>query len=63
MAAVRSPREVRGRGIGYDHLYVAVDDHTRLAYVEALDNERDMTSEGFLRRAVTWFRDQGEIVE
>ena len=47
----------RGRGIGYDYLHVAVDDHTRLAYVEALPDERDLTCAGFLHRACTWFRD------
>jgi transposase len=39
----------RGRGIGYDFLHVAVDDHTRLAYVEALADERDLSCAGFLR--------------
>jgi transposase InsO family protein len=48
--------EVRGRGIGYDYLHVAVDDHSRLAYVEALPDERDPTCAGFLHRAVTWLR-------
>lgn len=42
--------------IGYDYLHVAVDDHSRLAYVEALPDERDPTSAAFLHRAVTWFR-------
>jgi transposase InsO family protein len=51
--------QVRGRGIGYDYLHVAVDDHTRLAYIEALPDERDTTSAGFLHRAVSWFRDHG----
>ncbi|PRY27781.1 IS481 family transposase [Umezawaea tangerina] len=46
---------VRGRGIGYDYLHVAVDDRTRLAYVEALPDERDPTCAGFLHRAVEWF--------
>jgi transposase InsO family protein len=50
---------VRGRGIGYDYLHVAVDDHSRLAYVEALPDEKDPTCAGFLYRAVAWFRDQG----
>jgi transposase InsO family protein len=50
--------EVRGRGIGYDYLHVAVDDHSRLAYIEALPDERDATCAGFLHRAVTWFRRQ-----
>jgi transposase InsO family protein len=48
-------RAVHGRGLGYDYLHVAVDDHTRLAYVEALPDERDATCAGFLRRAVAWF--------
>lgn len=46
----------RGRGIGYDYLHVAIDDHTRLAYIEALPDERDATCAAFLHRAVTWFR-------
>jgi transposase InsO family protein len=50
--------EVRGRGIGYDYLHVAVDDHSRVAYVEALPDERDTTCAGFLHRAATWFREQ-----
>ena len=28
--------QVRGRGIGYDYVHAAVDDHTRLAYAEIL---------------------------
>lgn len=51
--------EVRGRGNGYDYLHVAVDDHSRVAYIEALPDERDATCAGFLHRAVTWFRDHG----
>lgn len=50
---------VRARGIGYDYLHVAVDDHTRLAYVEALADEKDATAAGFLYRAVAWFREHG----
>ena len=53
----------RGRGIGYDYLHVAVDDHTRLAYVEAHDDERDPTAAGFLRRATIWFTDRGVSVQ
>jgi transposase InsO family protein len=52
-------RTVHGRGIGYDYLHVAVDDHSRLAYIEALPDERDTTCAGFLYRAVTWFRERG----
>jgi transposase InsO family protein len=34
-------------------------DHSRLAYVETLADERTETSTAFLRRAVRWFRRQG----
>jgi len=54
---------VRGRGIGYDYLHVAIDDHSRLAYIEALPDERDPTCAGFLHRAATWFRSHGVTVE
>lgn len=51
--------DARGRGIGYDYLHVAVDDHSRVAYIEALPDERDTTCAGFLHRAVSWFRERG----
>jgi len=54
--------EVRGRGNGYDYLHVAIDDHSRVAYIEALPDERDTTCAGFLHRAITWFRDHGVFV-
>jgi transposase InsO family protein len=42
---------VRGRGIGYDFVHVAIDDHSRLAYAEILPDERGNTCAGFLTRA------------
>jgi transposase InsO family protein len=54
---------VRGRGIGYDYLHVAVDDHSRLAYIEALPDEKDPTCAGFLHRAASWFHDHGVTIE
>ena len=54
---------VRGRGNGYDYLHVAVDDHSRLAYIEALPDERDLTCAAFLHRAATWFHTRGVTVE
>ena len=44
--------DVRGRGLGWDYVHVAVDDYTRLAYAEALPNERAVTCAAFLHRAV-----------
>ncbi len=53
--------EVRGRGNGWDYCHVAIDDHSRLAYVEVLPNERGTTCAAFLHRAATWFREQHGI--
>ena len=52
----RKARRTRSRGAGWDFLHVCIDDHTRLAYVEVLDDERKETAAGFLRRAVAWYR-------
>jgi transposase InsO family protein len=54
--------EVRGRGLGWDYVHVAIDDHTRLAYAEVLPDERTATCAGFLTRAVAWFAAHGVIV-
>jgi transposase-like protein len=54
---------VRGRGIGYAYIHAAVDDHSRLAYLEVLDDERGPTCAGFWVRAAAWFRAHGIVVE
>ncbi|MCS0498040.1 IS481 family transposase [Protaetiibacter mangrovi] len=51
--------EVRGRGIGFDYVHTAVDDHTRLAYAEIHPDERGVTAAGFLIRAVNYFASHG----
>lgn len=50
---------VRGRGTGYDYVHTAIDDHTRLAYSEIHNDEKDMTCAAFLHRALAWFTTQG----
>jgi len=60
---VNGDRRTRSRGIGWEYVHVAVDDATRLAYVEVLDNEKAVTAVGFLRRAVAHFGDHGIRVE
>jgi transposase InsO family protein/transposase len=54
--------DVRGRGLGWDFVHVAVDDHSRLAYAEVLSDERATTCAAFLHRAVLWFRQHGVVV-
>lgn len=60
---VNGDRRTRSRGIGWEFVHVAVDDATRLAYVEILDDEKGATAVGFLRRAVAWFASRGVRVE
>jgi transposase InsO family protein len=53
-----------GRGVvGWEFVHVCVDDHSRLAYVEVLADERGQTAVGFLRRALAWFKARGVHVE
>ena len=49
--------------MGYSYVHVAIDDHSRLAYVEALDNETADTLCGFFERARIWFRSIGVAVD
>jgi transposase InsO family protein len=53
----------RTAGAGWDFLHVAVDDATRLAYVEVLPDEKRMSTTGFLVRALRWFKERGIKVE
>ena len=60
---VNGDRRSRSRGIGWEYVHVAIDDATRLAYVEVLADERAVTAVGFLRRAVAHFAAFGIRVE
>jgi transposase InsO family protein len=48
---------------GWEFVHVAVDDCTRMAYVEVLGDEKATTAIGFLRRAVGFYRRHGIAVE
>lgn len=45
--------------LGYDYAHAIVDDHSRLAYAELLDNDRAPTVTAFLERALTFFAEHG----
>ncbi|MCW3065690.1 MAG: family transposase [Solirubrobacterales bacterium] len=51
-AEVRDP-------LGHDYFHAVVDDHSRLAYGELLDDERAATTTAFFERAIAWFADHG----
>ena len=48
-----------GRSLGLEYLHVAVDDHSRYAYVAALPDERAATCATFLERALAAFCRRG----
>ena len=50
-------------GAGWEFAHVAIDDATRLAYVEVLADQRGETAVGFLERALRWFRKRRIRVE
>jgi transposase InsO family protein len=60
---VTGDRRRRNRFPGYDFFHVAIDDATRLAYVEVLPDERRTSTSGFLIRALRWFKERGISVE
>jgi transposase InsO family protein len=67
----RNPRKTRKdtvagfdrRIIGWEYVHIAIDDATRLAYVEVLADEKATTAVGFLRRAIKHYANYGITVE
>ena len=59
----RGPRGAVKRTVGWEFCHVAIDDFSRLAYVEVLEDERAVTAVGFLRRALRFYRAHGVEVE
>ena len=56
-------RRTRVRGIGWEFVHMAIDDASRLAYVEVLGDEGGVTTTKFLWRALAWFRRHGIRVQ
>src|SRR5690606_21544547 len=56
-----------GPRVGYDYVHVAVDDHSRLAYVEVITSdqggENAAACAGFLRRAAAFYAGDGIHIE
>ena len=56
-------RQHANRGIGWDFVHVAIDDASRVAYAEILEDQRGSSATSFLKRAVGWFAKRGVKVE
>jgi transposase InsO family protein len=59
----RGPRGAAKRTVGWEFCHIAIDDYSRLAYVELLSDEKATTAVGFLRRAVKFYASHGITVE
>jgi transposase InsO family protein len=56
-------RHHRARGVGHEHLHVAIDDASRLAYTEILPSLGKQDATAFLERALAWYARLGVRVE
>jgi transposase InsO family protein len=59
----RTERPGHKRGLGFDYVHSAVDDHSRLAYSEILPDEKGTSCAGFLTRAAGFFASHGIDIE
>jgi transposase InsO family protein len=58
------PRSKYGKPlIGTCYLHTVIDDYSRVAYVEAHDDETKETAAAVLRNAVAWFAERGVTVQ
>ena len=51
------------RGIGWEFVHVAVDDHSRIAFSQVLESEKKEDAIAFLKAAVAWFKRLGIRIE
>ena len=56
---ITGKRQHENRGIGWDYVHVAIDDRSRLAYVEILPDERQGCASAFLERATAFYARHG----
>ena len=53
----------QAHNLGREFVHIAIDDCTRLAYVEVLSDEKAITAIAFLRRSIAFYRRHGVGVE
>jgi transposase-like protein len=56
---IHGDRSRKRRGVGWEVVFVCIDDHTRLAYAEVLPAENAVHATAFVRRALRWFEGLG----
>ena len=51
------------RGVGWEYVHVAIDDHSRVAFAKVMSSERKRCAVAFLREAVAYYAKLGVKVE
>jgi transposase InsO family protein len=51
------------RGVGWEYVHVAVDDHSRIAFAKVMSSEKRRSATAFLRAAVAYYEGLGVKVE
>ena len=52
-----------GRGVGWEYVHVAVDDHSRIAFAKVMPSEKRRSATTFLKDAVAYYESLGIKVE
>lgn len=60
---ITGDRTQRARHIGWEHVFVAVDDHSRMAFTQIYPDESKHSAEAFLRSAVAYFERLGVPIQ
>jgi transposase InsO family protein len=60
---ITGDRAQRARHVGWDYVFVAVDDHSRIAFTQVYPDETKHSAEAFLRAAVGYFARLGVPIQ
>lgn len=53
----------RSRGVGWEYVHVAIDDHSRVAFAKVMPNERKGSAVAFLKEAIAYYESLGVKVQ
>jgi len=54
--------ESKSRGIGWESVHLAIDDHSRVAFAQVLPDETAKSAVAFLKAAVAYYRSLGVVI-
>ena len=60
---ITGDRTQRARNIGWEYVFVAVDDHSRIAFTHTYPDEKQASAVDFVRRATSYFASLGVPVQ